>query len=326
MDKRVMIIFAATMLLLMLAQQFLVKPQQPRIRRRRRTRRQRDSGLRSRRGFSAAASSASASCAYGRVGARRQPATVQAASESTTVVENDLYRITFTNRGGLVKSWILKKYTDDSGQPLDLVHQPAAAQYGYPLSLWTWDEGLRQQLNSALYVAQRERRTATAKDLSFEYADGDLVVKKEFHFDQSYVVGSEDQRARGRKLCDGAAGVARGIRRRHRERALAAEIRQHQRTADLRRSADGLRSHRRRREAAEAGQEGQLDQRRTGGDGQLPVGGRVGCLFRRGLPARAAAERRLCRAAQSDRDSQEIRRIRRARRPRRKWWAWPRAA
>ena len=37
-------------------------------------------------------------------------ATKQAASaESETVIENDLYRITFTNRGGQVKSWILKK-------------------------------------------------------------------------------------------------------------------------------------------------------------------------------------------------------------------------
>jgi len=29
------------------------------------------------------------------------------------VIENGVYRIVFTNRGGRVKSWILKKYTDD---------------------------------------------------------------------------------------------------------------------------------------------------------------------------------------------------------------------
>ena len=33
--------------------------------------------------------------------------TKQAASESETVIENDLYRITFSNRGAQVKSWIL---------------------------------------------------------------------------------------------------------------------------------------------------------------------------------------------------------------------------
>ena len=37
-------------------------------------------------------------------------ASKQASAEAETVVENDLYRVTFTNRGGLVKSWILKKY------------------------------------------------------------------------------------------------------------------------------------------------------------------------------------------------------------------------
>ena len=55
-----------------------------------------------------------------------QPAAAkQALSETETVVENDVYRITFTNRGAQVKSWILKKYDDDSGQPLDLAsHVP----------------------------------------------------------------------------------------------------------------------------------------------------------------------------------------------------------
>ncbi|HXR16813.1 MAG TPA: membrane protein insertase YidC, partial [Terriglobales bacterium] len=47
-------------------------------------------------------------------------ATKQATSESETVVDNDFYRITFTNRGAQVKSWILKKFTDDKEQPLDL--------------------------------------------------------------------------------------------------------------------------------------------------------------------------------------------------------------
>src|SRR5712692_3890213 len=37
----------------------------------------------------------------------QQPASSkQAATESETVVENDLYRITFTNRGAQAKSWV----------------------------------------------------------------------------------------------------------------------------------------------------------------------------------------------------------------------------
>jgi YidC/Oxa1 family membrane protein insertase len=64
---------------------------------------------------------------------------VQASAESTTIVENELYRITFSNRGAQVISWILKQSTDDHGKPLDLVPQHAAKVFGYPLSLYTYD-------------------------------------------------------------------------------------------------------------------------------------------------------------------------------------------
>ena len=49
---------------------------------------------------------------------------VVAAAETTTVIENELYRITFSNRGAQATSWILKKYKDDSGKPLDLWIKP----------------------------------------------------------------------------------------------------------------------------------------------------------------------------------------------------------
>ncbi|MDP9050919.1 MAG: membrane protein insertase YidC [Acidobacteriota bacterium] len=64
---------------------------------------------------------------------------VQAGAETTTVVENELYRITFSNRGGQVTSWVLKQYPDDQGKPLDVVHQQAAKVLGYPMSLYTYD-------------------------------------------------------------------------------------------------------------------------------------------------------------------------------------------
>jgi YidC/Oxa1 family membrane protein insertase len=87
----------------------------------------------------------------------------QASVETETVVENDLYRITFTNRGAQVKSWILKKYDDEAGQPLDLVNGAAAAKYGYPLSLWTYDDALRNKLNSALYVPSKSGEVSVLK-------------------------------------------------------------------------------------------------------------------------------------------------------------------
>jgi YidC/Oxa1 family membrane protein insertase len=66
---------------------------------------------------------------------------VQAGAETTTVIENELYRITFSNRGAQVISWILKgpSYIDSDGKPLDLVSQQAAKLFGYPMSLYTYD-------------------------------------------------------------------------------------------------------------------------------------------------------------------------------------------
>ena len=113
--------------------------------------------------------------------------TKQAPSESETVIENNLYRVTFTNRGAQAKSWILKKFDNDAENgKLDLVNANAAAQFGYPLSLWTYDQDLRGKLNSALYVANRDGNQVT-----FEYSDADVTVRKVFKFDETYVVQIE---------------------------------------------------------------------------------------------------------------------------------------
>jgi YidC/Oxa1 family membrane protein insertase len=114
----------------------------------------------------------------------------RAATEVETAIENDLYRITFTNRGGRVKSWILKKYHDDHGKPLELVSN-AAEKYGYPLSLWTYDETQRNKINSALYVASDSGNLSAPTQVTFEYADQDVAVRKTFSFDHSYVVHVE---------------------------------------------------------------------------------------------------------------------------------------
>jgi YidC/Oxa1 family membrane protein insertase len=116
----------------------------------------------------------------------------QAASESETVIESDLYKVTFTNRGAQVKSWILKKFNNDAQNgPLDLVNSQAAQKYGYPLSLWTYDEALRNKLNSVLYVVSSEGQQTAPAQITFEYADQDLEVRKTLHFDQSYALQIE---------------------------------------------------------------------------------------------------------------------------------------
>jgi YidC/Oxa1 family membrane protein insertase len=115
----------------------------------------------------------------------------QATAESQVVVENDLYRITFTNRGAQATSWILKKFDDDHGKPLDLVNNTASQKYGFPLSLWTYDENQRNKINSAFYVTSESGTLTAPAMITFEYADPELNVRKVFRFDHSYVVQVE---------------------------------------------------------------------------------------------------------------------------------------
>lgn len=125
---------------------------------------------------------------------------VAAATESTTTVENDVYRIVFTNRGGQVKQWILKHYRDSAGKPLDLVQQQMSERFGYPLGLFTYEPQLTTQLNTALYqvtVAGAQPSTdgivVAPNAITYRYAANELDVVKTFRFDSSYVVDIETQ-------------------------------------------------------------------------------------------------------------------------------------
>ena len=116
---------------------------------------------------------------------------IVAAAETQTIVENELYRVTFTNRGAQVKSWILKKYKDSHGRPLDLINQRAAADFGYPLSLYTYEPALTTELNQALYQSSATGIVTAPAGIIFKYAKGPLTVTKTFTFNESYVVDTE---------------------------------------------------------------------------------------------------------------------------------------
>src|SRR5258708_3710194 len=105
--------------------------------------------------------------------------------ETEIVVENDLYRVVFSNRGAQVRSWVLKKFKNDKGAPLDMVNPVTAASLGRPLSLFTYDPDLRKKLNDALFVPSATGSLSAPATLSFEYADGDTQARKKFEFDQS---------------------------------------------------------------------------------------------------------------------------------------------
>jgi YidC/Oxa1 family membrane protein insertase len=193
MERKLLIVFALTFLVIMLFQPILKKyGPQPQVPVKTESDRSQVSGV--------ASQESNPSAGLRPAGQPGAAVPTQAAApmvgtnESETVIENDVYRIVFTNRGGRVKSWVLKKYTDDKDGQLELVNAAAAQKYGYPLELWTYDEGLRSKLNSALYVTTGSQLSAvssqgTPQAVQFVYSDGDLSVEKSFSFDpSSYVV------------------------------------------------------------------------------------------------------------------------------------------
>lgn len=187
MEKRLLLVFALTFIVIILFQPILKKyfPQPPASTA---PTQQASTGTT---GSAPASGSISAQSVAAVPPAAIQQGAKQASSESETVIENDLYKIRFTNKGGLVKSWILKKYTDDKGGPLELVNNAAADQYGYPLSLWTYDETQRNKLNSVLYVASQQGTLSAPAEITFEYSDGEIAATKKFKFDHTYVVQIE---------------------------------------------------------------------------------------------------------------------------------------
>src|SRR5713226_8154708 len=115
--------------------------------------------------------------------------------ERSIVVENDLYRVEFSNRGAVVKSWQLKNYKDDAKPPrvLDVVHPEAAQQTGgWPFSLALEDPQLEAAANSGLYQLTSGGALLHAPaEAAFAWSNGQIEVTKRFHFDDSYVVRVE---------------------------------------------------------------------------------------------------------------------------------------
>jgi YidC/Oxa1 family membrane protein insertase len=116
---------------------------------------------------------------------------VQASAEAVTVIENELYRIQFSNRGAQVTSWILKKYKDSDGKPLDIVDRQAAGQFGYPLSLYTYDPSLTAGLSQALFVPSATGSVVAPATLTFKFSNGDVQATKTFSFDETYLLHAD---------------------------------------------------------------------------------------------------------------------------------------
>jgi YidC/Oxa1 family membrane protein insertase len=129
----------------------------------------------------------------------RAPESLQAVSargEEEVVVETSLYRAVWSNRGAVLRSWTLKKYTNDAKEPLDLVAARARELDHYPFSLEAGDKSLSGTLNSALYEPSGTKlvlKDGETGEIRFSYSDGKSVrAEKVLKFTGgNYAVGIE---------------------------------------------------------------------------------------------------------------------------------------
>lgn len=108
------------------------------------------------------------------------------------VIENDVARIIFSTEGAVVKSWILKNYKDEKGQPLDIVNAAAAQSLGFPMSLRLSDPEATKKVNSALFVATPAGQAISAPGkLELVYSDGTMQARKIFEFTEGHELRAE---------------------------------------------------------------------------------------------------------------------------------------
>jgi YidC/Oxa1 family membrane protein insertase len=113
------------------------------------------------------------------------PGAVSAESEENVVIETDLMKVTFSNRGGVVRSWILKNFKEHSGKPLDLVNQKALEKVNAPFAIHFRDQAQEPVANTSLFKVERP----DDHSVQFQFSDGHLAVKKSFKFqNKSYLV------------------------------------------------------------------------------------------------------------------------------------------
>ena len=115
--------------------------------------------------------------------------TRKAVNEQVYSVETDLYKLSVSNRGAVVKEWVLKRYLDANGEPLNLIDTADSPQGVFPLAL-TVDSApdAAAILRTALFSSESpenidlSRGGASTGRLRFQFAEGGVEVVKTLAF------------------------------------------------------------------------------------------------------------------------------------------------
>src|SRR5256885_11901378 len=96
-------------------------------------------------------------------------APIAASAEKQTVVEGHDFVARFSNRGGELVSYRLKRYTGKSKEPLELVKGRDFERADFPFAIETRDVNLTRRLDTALY-ALTQRNEKNANVLEYRYS------------------------------------------------------------------------------------------------------------------------------------------------------------
>src|SRR6202140_5054093 len=98
----------------------------------------------------------------------QMPGQIHADQETVFGVDTDAYRVVLSNRGAVVRSWVLKDYKDRDGKPLELVNQVALPKVPAPFALAFKNQAPATDPNTALFKADP---SADGLRVSFEFSD-----------------------------------------------------------------------------------------------------------------------------------------------------------
>jgi YidC/Oxa1 family membrane protein insertase len=117
-------------------------------------------------------------------------------AESDVIVDTSLYRAVWSNKGGVLRSWKLKKHKNSMKEDLELVPSLAGEIGRFPFSLGLDDTALAGLLNSSLFEtsgAELDLADGAKGEIRFVFSDGTSVrAEKTFRFTGgSYALATE---------------------------------------------------------------------------------------------------------------------------------------
>ncbi|MCW5964015.1 MAG: membrane protein insertase YidC [Bryobacterales bacterium] len=111
------------------------------------------------------------------------PAAIRRAeTEELFIVETNLVKVTFSNRGAVVRSWTIKDHKSTDGSPLELVNQAAFAKVGEPFSIQLRGQKAPIDANKDLYVANVSEN---GRHIEFLLSNGTWTFRKVFEIEES---------------------------------------------------------------------------------------------------------------------------------------------